>query len=122
MASLLIVDDDKVILDALLELFSEEHLCRTAGTAEDALQQLQLQDYDLVITDLSMPGLSGEDLLGFVKKYRPRTPVFFISGLSDQQHARRLIKKGAFDYLLKPFRLEDIEERVARAIEHRRRP
>jgi DNA-binding NtrC family response regulator len=121
MASLLIVDDDEVILGVLSELFSDGHVCHTAPTVEEALKRLRAQDYDVVITDVTMPGMSGEDLLGFIKVYRPKTPVLFISGSAGRQYAERLIKKGAFDYLSKPFRLEDVAERVARTIAYRRR-
>ena len=121
MASLLLVDDDEIIVANLLDLFSEEHLCDTAGTAEEALKRLEARDYDVVITDIAMPGMSGEDLLGFIKSYRPRTPVIFISGSMDRQRAEGLLVKGAFNYLMKPFRLEEIEEKVARAVEFRGR-
>ena len=121
MASLLIVDDDETILDVLYELFSDGHLCHTAPTAEDALKQLTSHDYDVVITDICMPGMSGEDLLGFVKAHRPGTPVLFISGSTNEERAERLLTKGAFDYLQKPVQLEEITRRVARAVEHRRR-
>lgn len=120
MASLLIVDDDEIIRNTLSDLFSEEHLCHTARTGEEALTRLQAQDYDLIITDISMPGMTGEDLLGLIKIYSPRTLVIFITGLADKTYAERLRNRGAFDYLLKPFPLEVIEERVARAIESRR--
>lgn len=121
MASLLIVDDDQTILDMLVELFSEEHLCHTAGSAEEALEQLGSQDYDVIITDIGMPGMGGEDLLGFIKTHRPMTPVIFISVSNDMRRADRLLVKGAFGYLQKPFRLEEIEAQVSRALEHRRR-
>lgn len=121
MASLLIVDDDEAIVNNLFDLFSEEHVCHTAGTAEEALKKLEAQDYDVVITDIAMPGMSGEDLLGFIKIYRPRTPVLFISGSMDRHRAEGLLVKGAFNYLLKPFRLEEIEEKVSRAVEFRGR-
>jgi DNA-binding NtrC family response regulator len=121
MATLLIVDDDELIRDALSELFEGEHLCHTVGTAEEALTRLAAQDYDVIITDLSMPGMSGEDLLRFARIYQPRTPVFFISGSIEISQAQKLKVKGAFGYLLKPFRLEDIEASVGRALEYRRR-
>src|SRR2546423_4637826 len=100
MASLLIVDDDETILDVLFELFSDGHVCSTAPTAEEALKQLRSQDYDVVITDISMPGMSGEDLLGFIKVYRPKTPVLFISGSAGREDAGRLVPRGAFRYLV----------------------
>ena len=121
MAAVLIVDDDDFIRDTLYDLFSEEHLCHAAETAEKALEYLAVENYDIVLTDISMPGLSGLELLGHVLQRQPGTPVIIISGISDQAHAEGLIKLGAFDYLLKPFRLEVVEQSVARAIEQRRK-
>jgi two-component system, NtrC family, nitrogen regulation response regulator GlnG len=61
--------------------------------------------------------LNGMELLNRVVEKYPGTPVIIISGHSDQDHAQRLISRGAFDYLLKPFRLEVVEESVRRAID-----
>lgn len=121
MATLLIVDDDEAIREALRELFEGEHVCHTTGTAEEALTLLAAHSYDVVVTDITMPGMSGEDLLRFVRIYQPRTPVFFISGSIERQQAEGLKTRGAFGYLLKPFRLEDVEASVAQAVEHHRR-
>ncbi len=120
MAAVLVVDDDDAIRDTLYELFAEDHLCHAAETAEKALEFLDVENYDVVLTDLSMPGLSGLELLGHVRQHQPATPVIIISGISDKAHAQGLIKMGAFDYLLKPFHMEDVEDCVARAIEHHR--
>ena len=116
MADILVVDDDDVIRDTLCELLSQEHSCQTADTAENALAKLQSQSFDVVLTDISMPGLNGTELLRRVLELYPRTPVIVISGLSDQEQAQSLISQGAFDYLLKPFRLEVVEESVKRAL------
>ena len=119
MADILVVDDDDVIRDTLCELLSLEYSCQTADTAEDALAKLAAQSFDVVLTDISMPGLSGMELLSRVLQLYPGTAVIMISGLSDQEQAESLISQGAFDYLLKPFRLEVVEESVKRAIENR---
>ena len=116
MADILVVDDDEVIRDTLCELLSFEYSCQTADTAEEALAKLEAQSFDVVLTDISMPGLSGMELLGRVLKLYPGTPVIMISGLSDQEQAQSLISQGAFDFLLKPFRLEVVEESVKRAL------
>jgi DNA-binding NtrC family response regulator len=121
MADILVVDDDDVIRETLCELLSQDHTCQTADTAEDALAKLETQRFDVVLTDISMPGLSGKELLNRVVQMFPGTPVIVISGLSDQEQAESLISLGAFDYLLKPFRLEVVESSVKRAIEERRR-
>jgi two-component system, NtrC family, response regulator PilR len=121
MAEILIVDDDDVIRDTLYELLAENYVCQTAETAEKALARLKANQFDVVLTDISMPGLSGLELLGQVLQQYPKTPVIIISGISDQEHAEGLIKLGAFDYLLKPFRLEVVEKSVQRAIDFRRK-
>ena len=122
MAEILVVDDDDIIRETLCELLSLDHACQTADTAEDALAKLEAQAFDVVLTDVSMPGLSGLELLNRVVQLYPGTPVIIISGLSDQEQAQSLIGLGAFDYLLKPFRLEVVEDSVRRAIEHRSSP
>lgn len=120
MPRVLVVDDDETIRDTLYELLSEEYLCQTAENAEKAFARLEADTYDVVLTDISMPGLSGLELLGQVRQRFPDTPVIIISGISDQEHAQGLIKLGAFDFLLKPFTLEVVEKSVKRAVEFRR--
>ena len=120
MAAILIVDDDDAVRDVLYDLFSEEHMCHVAATAEQALSFLDEQTYDAVLTDISMPGLSGLELLGRLRQERPDTPVVVISGIGDRTHAEGLKRLGAFDYILKPFRLEEVEGSVARALDHSR--
>ena len=121
MSRILVVDDDDTIRDTLYELLSEQYLCQTAETAEKAFARLQADTYDVVLTDISMPGLSGLELLGQVRQKFPDTPVIIISGIGDQEHAQGLIKLGAFDFLLKPFKLEVVEKSVRRAVEFRKR-
>jgi two-component system, NtrC family, response regulator PilR len=119
MAEILVVDDDDIIRETLCELLSPDHACHSADTAEAALAKLEAQGFDVVLTDVSMPGLSGMDLLNRVVEMYPGTPVIIISGLSDQEQAQSLIELGAFDYLLKPFRLEVVEDSVKRALKYR---
>ncbi|HEV7860852.1 MAG TPA: response regulator [Pyrinomonadaceae bacterium] len=121
MASLLVVDDDKYVRDVLYDLFAEVHRCHTTDSAEKALALIDEEFYDVVLTDISMPGLSGLELLGLVRQRYPDTPVIIISGITDQEHKRGLMKLGAFDYVLKPFNLETVEESVKRALEYRSR-
>ena len=116
MADILVVDDDDVIRDTLCELLSQDYSCQTAGTAEDALAKLEERSFDAVLTDISMPGLNGMELLKRVLELYPGTAVIMISGITDQEQAQSLLSQGAFDYLLKPFRLEVVEESVKRAL------
>ena len=121
MPRILLVDDDETIRDTLYELLSEYYICQTAETAEKAFARLEADQYDVVLTDISMPGLSGLELLGHVRQKFPDTPVIIISGIGDQEHAQGLIKLGAFDFLLKPFSLDVVEKSVRRAVEYRNR-
>ena len=117
MATLLIVDDDTLIRDMLHELLSLSHECHTADRAEQALAYLEIETYDVVLTDLSMPGLSGRELLNYIQEKHPTTPVIVISGMPQGGYGREVIEMGAFAFFAKPFKLEEIEDAVTRAIE-----
>ncbi|HEX9422346.1 MAG TPA: response regulator [Pyrinomonadaceae bacterium] len=116
MATLLIVDDDNLIRDTLYELLSLSNECHTADRAEQALAYLDVETYDVVLTDISMPGLSGRELLRYIQANHAATPVIVISGIPDGDDGKELIDRGAFAYFAKPFRLEEIEAAVESAI------
>ena len=116
MATLLIVDDDTLIRDTLHELLSASHECHTADRAEQALAYLDIETYDAVLTDLSMPGLSGREILNYIQEKHPATPVIVISGMPEGGYGQEVMDMGAFAFFAKPFKLEDIEEAVDRAI------
>ena len=119
MATVLIVDDDNAIRETLAELLSSSHECHTADRAEQALAYLEVEDYDVVLTDISMPGLSGREVLKTVQERHPATPVIVISGNANTEAAEELLSNGAFAYLTKPFQLEIVEDTVIRAIARR---
>ncbi len=116
MPTILIVDDDAVIRGLLYELFSEKYDCHTASTAEEALQFLEVEKYAVILTDIAMQGLTGVDLLKRVHLRDRQTPVILISGKGDAEDAQRLLDLGAFAYLKKPFKLEEIEALVEQAV------
>jgi DNA-binding NtrC family response regulator len=116
MATLLVVDDDKTIRETLCDYFAEKHECHTADRAEQALAFLEFEHYDLILTDLSMPGLDGQQLLKLVKQTHPDTPVIIISGKGTEEEAQSSLDLGAFAYIAKPFRLKDLEETINRAL------
>src|SRR5919205_3246575 len=120
MAAILIVDDDDSVRDVLYDLLCDEHLCHSASTAEQALSFIREQPYDVVLTDISMPGLSGVELLGHLRQTRPDTLVIVVSGIGDRAHAEGLRRLGAFDFIYKPFKLRTVEESLTRALEHNR--
>ena len=116
MANVLIVDDDDAVRGILLDLLSDRYQCNTASTAEEAFQYLEIENYDAVLTDIAMPGLTGVELMKRVQLKDLDTPVILISGKNDEQDSEALIKLGAFAYLNKPFSLDEIEYLVDRAV------
>ena len=116
MATILIVDDDAVIRSILFDLLSPAHECNTASTADQALQYLEIENYDVVITDMAMPGLTGVELLKRVQLKDLATPVIVISGKQNEEGPESLLKLGAFAYITKPFKLDEVELLVERAV------
>ena len=115
---ILIVDDEQEITEILADLLSEEYECYRAGSAEQALVQLQQMEFQLVISDITMPGMSGLDMIPHVKNDSPNTVVVMISGMQTVESAIGALRLGAFDYLMKPFDLRQVEAVVKRALEH----
>jgi len=115
---ILIVDDEREITEILADLLSDEYECLKAGSAEDALTCLRESEFHLVISDITMPGMSGLDMIPHVKQLSPDTVVVMISGMQTVESAIGALRLGAFDYLMKPFDLRQVEAVVKRALEH----
>ena len=116
MPTILIVDDDDAIRGMLFDLLSAKYECNTASMAEEALQYIEVEKYDAIVTDIAMPGLTGVELLQRIQERNPAPPVILISGKGSEQDPKALIDLGAFAYVTKPFNLDEIEELVERAI------
>ncbi|RPH74122.1 MAG: response regulator, partial [Candidatus Rokuibacteriota bacterium] len=118
----LVVDDNASLLRFLVSAFSANGCTVTqAATAEQALALIMEQSFDLVISDIKMPGLSGLDLLRAVKGKEPGTPVVLITGNPSVNSAVFGLRHGAYDYLPKPFSIREIQELLARIRTDRRR-
>ncbi len=119
--TILIVDDEKDIRRLLsLKLSGKGYHCRMAGSADQALRKLRSDPAELVILDIKMPGKSGVELLSEIKTRYPDTEVIMATGVTDINVAINCLKKGAYDYLTKPFNLGDVALSVERALEKRR--
>ena len=115
--SILVVDDDKIILNSLCEFLSlEEFQARGAETLKGAVAELQKQNYCLVITDVSLPDGDGFELLDVIKRDYPQTVVIVITGYGTIESAVKAIKRGAYDYLTKPIIDDELRLAVERAI------
>jgi putative nucleotidyltransferase with HDIG domain len=117
-AKILIVDDESQITDLLSDLLSVEHECVQAGSAVDALAHLAEAEFELVLTDITMPGMSGLEMIPRVKAIAPNTVVVLVSAMQTMECAIDALRLGAFDYLIKPFDLRHVEAVVTRALLH----
>jgi two-component system, NtrC family, response regulator len=120
MDTILVVDDEVnylTVMEALLGEAGYEVL--TAGSAIEAVKIAKDSDLDLVLTDMKMPKMSGIELLDEVQRLYPDLPVIIMTAYGTVEKAVMAMKKGAFDYILKPFKNEEILVTIAKSLEHR---
>lgn len=115
---ILIVDDEPSIRNLLRTILEDKYACTTAESAEAALSYLERETFDLVISDINMGGMSGIELVARVVASSPDTVVMVISGNLDLDSPIESIRNGAFDYIKKPFNIEQVELGVDRAVRH----
>ena len=119
-ASILVVDDERAIQDSIAWcLRADGHDVRTAPDGEEAMEIMAGQDFDVVISDIIMPGVSGLELLRKARTLHPRTLVVLITAYATVETAVEALREGASDYVLKPFKFDDLRLRVRRLLEHR---
>jgi DNA-binding response OmpR family regulator len=114
---ILVVDDEINVCKSIRQsIESEDYEVDMALSGEEAIKKDKTKFYDLIITDLMMPGISGMDLLSSLKTARPEANVIIITGYPTIKTAVQSIKIGAFDYLPKPFTPNDLRSLVSRAL------
>ncbi len=119
---ILVVDDEITVCKSIRQaILSEEYEVDMALSGEEALKKDKQSAYDLIITDLMMPGISGLDLLKELKDTRPEVLVIMVTGYPTIKTAVQSVKMGAFDYLPKPFTPADLRGLVARAFKRAER-
>src|SRR6266702_1712190 len=117
---ILIVDDELSMRDFLAILLEREgYQTERAASAEAALNMLDSAGYDLIISDVSMPGLDGLALLQKVKMISPEIAVLLVTAFTTAEQAVEAMKLGAYDYIAKPFKVEEIKVLVRNALEKR---
>jgi DNA-binding NtrC family response regulator len=121
MARILVVDDQDMMRDSLAAtLVREGHEVIAATDGAGAVSRLNGGRFDLMITDLKMPKMTGIELLAEAKKLRPEMPVVLMTAFATVQTAVEAMKLGAYDYIQKPFDGEEIKHLVDRTLEHNR--
>ncbi len=118
--NVLIVDDDPDVLSMLERLLKKlEYNPFVAQNGEEALQIIDTNKVDVVVSDLVMPEMDGMELLKRVKSRKGDLPFLMITGHPTIETAVEAIKKGAYDYLTKPFQIEEVQIKIDRALEKR---
>ena len=120
MSRILVVDDEAILRDAMTEALRRAgHAVDAFDAGRPALDRLARESYDLIISDLKMAGLDGLGVLEEAKRIAADTPFVMVTAHGTVEHAVVAMKKGAYDFILKPFKLDELELVVARALEHR---
>jgi two-component system, NtrC family, sensor kinase len=117
---ILIVDDEEIVQKVFAAFLSDQYICETAASCDEALGHLFHQTYGLVLCDIQMPGRNGVELLREIRQRYPDTAVIMVSGIGRPQRIRDTLQIGAVDYLTKPCELEVLGHSVERALERRR--
>lgn len=116
----LVVDDEEKVRRYLSRLLLKRgYAVETAADGPEAMAMLQEQDMDLIILDVLMPGPSGLEILPRIKELRPHSEVIMLTGNASVDDGVEGIRRGAFDYLLKPVDMPALLDRIHRALERR---
>ncbi len=118
MSRILVVDNEKSMREMLsIALGKEGYKEETARNGEVAVEMVENSSYDVVITDINMPRSNGIDVLNAVNRVRPETPVIMMTGYASPETAVETMKKGAYDYITKPFNMDDFKLVIRNASE-----
>jgi len=120
-AKVLVVDDEEVIREILADFLTMEGFyVRTAEDGSGALVELSRDRFDLVLSDLKMPNMGGLELLGAIRKHTPHVVTIIMTGFGTVETAIEAMKQGAYDYVLKPFKVEEVVHTIRRGLERQR--
>jgi len=118
---ILVLDDEPDMVENCRRILSRDgHECLTTTSAEEALRMIESAPPDLVLTDLRMPSMDGLEMLSRVRELSPHTPVVMLTAFATVESAVAAVKAGAFDYLPKPFTLDQLRVTIERALTQRR--
>ncbi len=109
--SILIVDDEEVMREFLAEIL-EDYLVTKACDGEEAVDKIKAEKFGLIITDMKMPGISGEEVVKFIRKESPETEIIVISGYSSLSSVSSTLGHGVSAFLAKPFTIKQIRAEV----------
>lgn len=118
-STLLIVDDDPYVLESISTLLREyQYTVHTSQNANDAMTQVRAMPLDVVVTDIKMPQVTGIDLLQNIHTYNPQIPVILMTAFAELDIAVDAIKRGAFDFITKPYNPDYLLHAVDKAVKY----
>ena len=118
LARVLVVDDEQVIREILADFLAMEGFSvETAANGAKALELLSRSHFDLVLSDLKMPGMGGLELLAAIQEYTPNIVTVIMTGFGTVETAIDAMKQGAYDYILKPFKVDEVVHTIRRGLE-----
>ncbi len=116
--SILVVDDEQVVCDLLYDELSDRgYLCTTALNGDEALVNLAKQEFDVILLDIRLPGMSGMEVLREIWLNHNDTATIMIMAVNDVDTAVEAMKLGALDYIVKPFELDRVDASIRTALE-----
>ena len=119
MSRILVVDDESSIYDSLRMALDQEHEVHWAGSAKGAIKQFNDLNPDLILLDIIMPGVDGMEVLGAIRESNESLPIIMLTATKMVKTAVEAMKKGATDYLLKPFDVDELKLVIGRALSNR---
>jgi DNA-binding response OmpR family regulator len=121
MTRILIVDDDDDLRDNLFEILDDAgYATEVSVSASDAIETNRKGDFDVILLDFMMPGTNGLDALGTIRKRYPNAKIIMMTAFATVEHAVDAIRKGAADYICKPFKINDLLTVIRRVLEESR--
>lgn len=118
---ILVVDDEVELLELLRDIFQKKgYRVQTAVDGLNALEVFKRRRHDVAIVDIKMPGMDGIKLCKMIKEINPKTELILMTGYPTMESAIETLKPGAFDYFLKPIKVEEIIRTIERALEKQR--
>jgi DNA-binding NtrC family response regulator len=117
---ILVVDDDQLLREFLSEALNRlGHRVDLASSGEEALERIRKDDYDVILSDIRMPSMGGMELLKTARNFLPDAKVVMMTAYGTVENAVEAMKLGAFEYVMKPFSVDEIELVVRRAVDHK---
>src|SRR5437588_7657482 len=117
---ILLVDDELVVRDSLNRMFQDEgYETRAVASGREALEGLNPGDHDLALLDIRMPGMDGMELQGRLHEIDPELMIVIMTGYASVDTAVQALKRGAYDYIVKPVDPDELLHLISKALEHR---